>query len=140
MIPVVAMVLLLEAARPAAARRPGIYFQDTSLCGLEQPAPSTDFRNPARLPSAPSFLLVLSRGAEAFGIRPESLLLIERRLGGIILIEVPITATAVAGQDATYEVVPARELWPDDYAFAIKQDAAIVFFGCIFTTLPSGDP
>jgi hypothetical protein len=36
--------------------------------------------------------------------------------------------------------VATRALQLDDYAFAIKKDSAIVFFGCSFTTLPSASP
>jgi hypothetical protein len=128
--------LALAAAGADVPSSPGIYFEDGALCGLEKPAVDTTFRNPAHLPRTPRFLLVLSQAARDFGVDEQSLLLIQRRLGGIILIDVPITVTAVPERDAVYEVVPARELLFDDYSFAIKKDLAIVFFGCGFTTLP----
>ncbi|HEX9710460.1 MAG TPA: hypothetical protein VGB42_10910 [Candidatus Thermoplasmatota archaeon] len=130
------MALVLEGAEPAAPRPPGIYFGDVALCSLEKPAPTTTFRSVARLPKAPSFVLVLSKAAMDFGINDESLLLIERRLGGVIMISVRITATVVPGREGVYEILPAADLWPDDYSFAISKNSAIVFFGCSFTTLP----
>lgn len=130
------LALMAEVAVPAAPRPPGIYFGDVALCSLEKPAPTTAFRSAARLPKSPSFELVLSKAALDFGIDDESLLLIERRLGGIIMISVRITATAVPGREGVYEVLPAADLWPDDYSFAISRNSAIVFFGCSFTTLP----
>jgi hypothetical protein len=131
------LVLALEAADLGAGSPPGIYHENVALCSLEKPVLSTTFRNPAHLPRAPELVLVLSQAARDFGIDEESLLLIERRLGGIILIDVPITVTAIPDRETTYKVVPTRELQLDDYAFAIKKDSAIVFFGCSFTTLPS---
>lgn len=125
---------------PPIAERPGIYFEGTSLCSLEDPRATTSFARPAHLPKTPSLRVVLSRAAAAFGIDERSLLLIERRLGGIILIEVPIAVTPVAGREATYDVVPEAELRPDDYAFAVTRDSAITFFGCGFTTLPASGP
>lgn len=136
MIALLVIAFVLEGAEPTPARAPGIYFENAALCSLEKPELSTTFRNLRRLPSAPSFTMVLSKAARDFGIDDESLLLIERRLGGIILIDVPIAVTADPEREASYTIVPQKELWPDDYSFAIKKDSAIVFFGCSFTTLP----
>ena len=115
---------------------PGIHFEERSLCSLEKPAVSTTFRNLPHLPRTPRFVLVLSKAARDFGIDAASLLLVERRLGGMILKEVPITVTAVEGREDTYDIEPGGELPFDDYSFAIKKDDAIAFFGCSFTTLP----
>lgn len=127
--------ILLGAAEPAP-RAPGIHVEDAPLCSLEEPVVTTTFRDLAHLPRTPRFVLVLSEAARDFGISDESLMLIQRRLGGILLTNVPITVTAVPDHEGTYDVVPARELQFDDHSFAIKKDTAIVFFGCGFTTLP----
>jgi hypothetical protein len=136
MIAMLLLALRLANAEPAAPSSPGIYFGETPLCSLEAPEVSTTFRNLPRLPDTPKFTLHSSKAAREFGISAESLLLIERRLGGIILIDVPITVTAVPGREAAYEIVLAKPLQPDDYSFAIKRDAALAFFGCSFSTLP----
>ena len=127
---------MLEGAESAAPRSPAIYFESAALCSLEKPELTTTFRNLRHLPNAPSFTMVLSKAAREFGISDEGLLLIERRLGGIILADVPIAVTAAPDREGSYKIVPARELRPDDYSFAIQKDSAIVFFGCSFTTLP----
>jgi hypothetical protein len=136
MIAALLLVASLSDADPGARRSPGIYFEDVTLCSLEKPALDTTFRNPAHLPRTPRFVVVLSEAARDFGLSDQGLLLIQRRLGGIILIDFPIAVTQVPDRDATYDVVPDRELPFDDFAFAIKRDSAIVFFGCNFTTLP----
>jgi hypothetical protein len=117
-------------------RGPGIHFGGTALCDLGKPAVSTTFRNLAHLPRNPRFELVLSKAAREFGIDDGSLLLIERRLGGMILKDVAITVTAIEGREGVYTVEPAAELPLDDFSFAIRKDEAIAFFGCSFTTLP----
>lgn len=136
MIATLVFAVVLAGAEPSAQRSPGVYFESALLCSLEKPVVTTTFRNLAHLPSTSRFVLVLSDAAKDFGLSGESLLLIERRLGGIILREAPINVTAVPDRESTYDVVPANELQPDDYSFAIKRDSAIVFFGCSFTTLP----
>lgn len=136
MMATIVMALVFLGAEPTARSAPGIYFENAALCSLAKPVLSTTFRDLAHLPNTPEFTLVLSKAAKDFGLSDEKLLLIQRRLGGIILLDVTIAVTPVPDREATYKVVPARELQPDDYSFAIKKDSAIVFFGCGFTTLP----
>jgi hypothetical protein len=135
MMALLAIAAVLEGTE-AIPTSPGIHFEKTALCSLARPAVTTTFRNLEHLPTTPRFVLVLSKAARDFGIDDQSLLLIQRRLGGIVLLEVPITVTAIEGREDAYRVVPDRELWLDDYSFAVKKDAAITFFGCSFTTLP----
>jgi hypothetical protein len=130
------LAALVLAATPAPRSTPGIYLDDAPLCSLEKPETVAAFKNPTRTAKPASFVMVLGDAARQFGISGPDLVLIERRLGGIILIDVPITATALPDRDDAYTVVPKEPLRPDDYSFAIVKDTKVVFFGCNFTTLP----
>ena len=128
--------LVIAGTAGDGARAPGIHFEGAPLCDLGKPAVSTTFRNLAHLPRNARFELVISNAAREFGIDDKSLLLIERRLGGMILKDVAITVTAIENREGAYTVEPAAELPLDDFSFAIRKDEAIAFFGCSFTTLP----
>lgn len=136
MIPSLLVLVFLVQDAPGAPTSSGVFHEGVSLCSLEAPAVTTDFRPAVRLDKDASFTMVLSKAAAEFGIRADTLLLVERRLGGIILVDVPIDTAPVPGREGAYAVKPKAELRPDDYSFAIKKGDAVAFFGCSFTTLP----